>query len=130
MRMFGSKLICSLALLIGIGFAQSAAELQSLVSPRSLELSSDGLRLWYRLGTNWWEVTTAANSRPRRADKHRTADLDKPPEVQGTRRLSSPRRSPDGKRVAYLDAEKPYGPLVLFCMRGEQQENSRPQPVS
>lgn len=90
------ELICSLALLPAICFAQSPSELQGLVAPRLLDLSSDGLRLWYKLGQNWWEVDTSPNSRPKRADNHRNAGMDRLPEVQGTRRLSNPRRSPDG----------------------------------
>ena len=127
---FGSKLICSLALLPAVCYAQSPSELQELAAPRSLELSSDGSRLWYKLGQNWWEVGTRPNSRPKRADGHRPADIEKLTDVQGTDRLSSPRRSPDGKRIAYLDAEKPYGPLLLFCLCVEQHQNGKPRPVS
>jgi dipeptidyl aminopeptidase/acylaminoacyl peptidase len=32
--------------------------------------------------------------------------------------------------VAYLDAEQPYGPLLLFCQSGKQQGNPKPEPVS
>jgi dipeptidyl aminopeptidase/acylaminoacyl peptidase len=126
----GVELICSLSLLPAVCFAQSPSELQGLVAPQLLDLSSDGLQLWYKLGQNWWEVDTAPNSRPKRMDNHRSRDIVKLPQVQGTPRLSSPRRSPDGKRVAYLDAEKPYGPLLLFCLCGDQHENSKPRPVS
>ena len=124
------KLDCSLALLRAISFAQSATELQELVAPQLLDLSSDGLRVWYKLGQNWWEVDTGPSSRPKRVDNHQGANIGKPPQVQGTPRLSSPSRSPDGKRIAYLDAQKPYGPLLLFCLYGEQHENSKPRPVS
>jgi dipeptidyl aminopeptidase/acylaminoacyl peptidase len=123
--------MCSLVLLPVICFAQSPSELQELAAPESLDLSPDGSRLWYKLDRNWWEVETRPNSRPKQVDDHRLADIDKPSEVQGSPRLSSVRRSPDGKRVAYLDAEKPYGPLLLFCSTsGEANENSKRRPVS
>jgi hypothetical protein len=40
--------------------------MQRLIAPRFLELSSDGSRLWYKLGAQWWEVSTAPNSKPKR----------------------------------------------------------------
>ena len=107
----GAKLVCSLALLRAICLAQSATELQELVAPQLLDLSSDGLRLWYKLGQNWWEVDTDRNSRPKRVDNHRSMNMDKPAQVKGTPRLSSPRRSPDRKRTAYLDAQS----LMALC---------------
>jgi len=124
-----SALICLLVLLPAVCSSQSVTELQALPVPRSLDLSPDGSRLSYKLGQNWWEIGTAPGSKPRRVDAHQTAAVDKPPEVQGTPRLSSPRRSPDGKRIAYLDAEKPAGPQLLFCLCGEHG-SSKPQPLS
>ncbi len=126
----GSKLICSLALLPAICSAQTPSELEGLEAPQSIELSPDGSRLWYKLGQNWWEVETRPNSQPKRADEHQPPDATQPPEVKGSPRLSSVRRSPDGKRVAYLDAEQPDGPQLLFCLCGEQSESSKPRPVS
>src|SRR5262249_52726623 len=38
--------------------------------------------------------------------------------------------SPDGRRLAYLDVEKPYGPLLLFCQCRGQEMNSKPLPLS
>src|SRR5262249_52487351 len=77
-----------------------------------------------------WEVETGLSQRPKRSDKRETAPLEKPSQVQGTARLSSPRRSPDGKQLAYLDVEKPYGPLLLFCQCRGQEMNSKPLPLS
>lgn len=129
MMKLGAKLVSSLALLHAICVAQSAAELQDLRAPQQLELSSDGRQLRYKLGQNWWEVGTRPNSRPKRVDGHRTVNIDQPPRVKGISRLSSPRRSPDGKCVAYLDAETPYGPLLLFCLCGEQNKSNKPRPI-
>ena len=123
-----SAFVCSLALLPTICVAQSVGELRGLLVPGSLGLSSDGTRLWYKVGPDWWEIGTAPNSRPARAQAHQPAAADRPPDVQGTPRLTSPRRSPDGKRIAYLDAEKPYGPGFLYCLCG--RETGKPQPVS
>jgi dipeptidyl aminopeptidase/acylaminoacyl peptidase len=124
------RLFCTTALLSAACFAQSTSELAALRVPRSVELSSDGSRLWYKLGEHWWEVETGSNRQPKQATKRELAPLEQPPQVQGTGRLSSPRRSPDRKKVAYLDAERPYGPLLLFCQCGKQEANSKLQPVS
>ncbi len=99
--------------------AQSLRELQTLVTPQSLQLSSDGSRLWYQIGKTWWEVGTGLNPRPKPVEKPVATAEQNPPAVSGTRRLKSPRRSPDGKKIAYLDAEDPYGPLLLFCLCGD-----------
>ncbi len=127
---FRAELICLLAVFAAICFAQSPSELEELVAPQQLEVSSDGMRVWYKLGQNWWEVDTAQNGSPKHVDDRRSVDADKLPQVRGTPRLSSARRSPDGKRVAYLDAEKQYGPLLLFCLCADQHGNSKPLRVS
>jgi len=126
----GLRLGCVLALLSGMCVAQSPSQLQALRVPRTIELSFDGSRLWYKLGQNSWEVETGPNSRPKRSDKREVVPAEKSPAVHGTPRLSSPRKSPDRNKVAYLDAEQPYGPLLLFCHFGEQKERSTPRPVS
>lgn len=129
-KKFVPAIFCVRLLVRAISFAQAPSELQTLATPQSLELSSDGSRLWYKLGQNWWEVGTGPNPRPKRDKKPRTTTVERPPEVKGTRRLSSPRRSPDGKRLAYLDAEDAYGPLLLFCSCGNELENRKPLPLS
>jgi dipeptidyl aminopeptidase/acylaminoacyl peptidase len=125
----GARLLCLLSLLSAVCSAQSVTELRELSVPASLDLSSDGARLWYKLGQEWWEVGTAPSSKPHRVETHQAAAAGKPPEVQGTPRLASSRRSPDGKRVAYLDAEKPYGPSYLYCFCGQEQ-SGKPLAVS
>ncbi len=55
-------------------FAQSAADLQSLATPQQLELSADGSRLWYKLGSDWWRIETAGNARPERDNHHQSAE--------------------------------------------------------
>jgi dipeptidyl aminopeptidase/acylaminoacyl peptidase len=124
-----AALICSLAMLPAVCYSQSVSELRELLTPASLDLSSDGTLLWYKFGKDWWEVGTVPNSKPKRAPVHQPAAADKPPDVHGTPRLTSPRRSPDGKRVAYIDAEKPYGPGLLYCLC-DGSENGKPQQVS
>jgi len=124
-----ATLICSVALLPAVCSSQSVSDLQVLVVPRSLDLSPDGSRLWYKIGQNWWVIGTAPNSKPARTDSHTTTEAEKLPEIKGTSRLSNVRRSPNGKRIAYLDAEKPAGPLLLFC-RTEDGESGKKQPIS
>jgi len=123
MTNFGLKVFAAIALLPDIGLAQSVDDLWALRVPESIALSPDGSRLWYRLGKDLWQIGTGENSRPKRVDKQETAPTKRLPQVVGTRR-SNPRRSPDGKKVAYLDTEKPYGPLLLFCVCDNQQEAS------
>ena len=123
-----TTLICFLAMLPAACYSQSVSELRELLTPTSLELSSDGALLWYRFGKDWWEVRTVPNSQPKRAPAHRPAAAEKPPDVHGTPRVTSPRRSPDGKRVAYIDAERPYGPGLLYCLC-DGSESGKPQPV-
>src|SRR5262249_28007479 len=123
------RILCAMALLPAL-FAQTPTEMYRLQTPTSIELSADGSELFYRLGKEWWKVETGLSQRPKRSDKRETAPLEKPSQVQGTARLSSPRRSPDGKLLAYLDVEKPYGPLLLFCQCSGQEMNSKPLPLS
>src|SRR5262249_28287855 len=78
---------------------------------------------------NWWVIETAPNSKPMPTDPHPTPEPQKLPELEGTRRLTSAKRSPIGNRIAYLDAEKPTGPLVLFCRCGEG-DSATARPVS
>jgi dienelactone hydrolase len=130
MMNLGLKLFAAVALLEAAGLAQSVHELEALKVPQSIALSQDGSRLWYKLGGHSWEIGTGPNSRPKRIDKYETASADRSPEVLGTGRRSASRRSRDGKKVAYLDAEGPFGPLLLFCLYDNQKGNSRPQPLS
>lgn len=124
------KLFVTMALLPAISLAQSVHELEALRVPQSIALSPDGSRLWYKMGKHSWEVGTGPNSRPKRVERYQTVTTEEPPQVLGTRRVFNLRRSPDGKKVAYLDAEKPFGPLLLFCVWDNQRQTSRPQPLS
>jgi hypothetical protein len=45
---------------------QSLSDFRALTSARSLDLSSDGNRLWYQVGQKWWVVDTKAGSHSRR----------------------------------------------------------------
>ena len=130
MMKVGAALACWLAMPLVASLAQSPSDLQGLAAPQLLAISRDGSAVWYKLGEQWWEVKTAPDSQPKRVEDHRSAEPDKPPQVAGTPRLSSPRRSPDGKLVAYLDAEKPYGPSLLFCLSADGRENPKPQALA
>jgi len=113
----------TLVLLPGLGLAQPQLEMQRLIAPRLLEFSSDGSRLWYKLGAQWWEISTAPKSTSKRTT-HRT-----PPKEAASwsaTRRSSNKTSPDGKRVAYLGAERSYGPTLLFATTGEPGAAAKP----
>ncbi len=117
------RLAYTLLWLPGLASAQPQLEMQRLIAPRLLEFSPDGSRLWYKLGDQWWEVATASNSTPKRT-KHRAPPQDVAP-TTATRR-SSDEKSPDGKRVAYLGAERPYGPTLLFSAADEPGAAAKP----
>jgi hypothetical protein len=124
------KLICFAALSVGICIGQSVTELQNLVVPEDLDISPDGSQLWFRLGDSWWHVDTAPDSHPKRIDDHHTPRVENLLEIQGTSRFSSPRKSPDGRRIACLDAERPYGPELLFSRTADPRESSKARPLS
>jgi dipeptidyl aminopeptidase/acylaminoacyl peptidase len=115
----------ALVLLPGLGVAQPELKMQRLIGPQHLELSKDGSRLWYKLGVQWWEVSTAPYSTPKRA-------TDRSPRQETVRmsgnRRSSDVKSPDGKHVAYLGVERPYGPTLLFSTTG--QPDAAGEPIS
>ncbi len=108
-------------------FAQSAADLQQLVTPQQLELSADGSWLWYKLGSDWWRIETAGNARPERDNRHQS---DEPGAQTSSQTRVGAQTSPDGKWIAYLDTAHPYGAQLLFCERAHLPDNSRPQPLS
>jgi dipeptidyl aminopeptidase/acylaminoacyl peptidase len=112
-----------------VGSAQSVTQLAELSTPGSLELSPDGAKLWYKFGPSWWEVATAPNSKPKRVEARQPAPIVKPPGLNGTPRLTSVERSPDGKWTAWIDAETPYGPGFLYCRCGES-ETAKPKPLA
>jgi dipeptidyl aminopeptidase/acylaminoacyl peptidase len=119
------KIAGALVLLPGIALAQPELEMQRLIAPRFLQLSPDGSRLRYKLGAQWWEVSTTPNSRPKRT-AHGAAP-EAAAAMTATRR-SRDEKSPDGKRVAYLGVERPYGPVLLFSATLE--EGAAAKPVS
>ena len=118
------KLICALALLPGLCIAQPELEMQRLIGLRLLEFSPDGSRLWYKLGDQWWEASLGKNSTPKRINRRAAPQTTAP--ISATRR-SSDMKSPDGKRIAYLGAERPYGPTLLFSTR---EADALAKPIS
>lgn len=123
------KLFCLLAFLPALCLPQSVGELGKLSAPASLEISPDGATVWYKFGPDWWEVSTTPNSKPRRVEARQSVPPVKPPGIDGTPRLTGLQQSPDGKRIAYIDAENPYGPGFLYCRCGKPA-NGKPQPIS
>jgi len=115
-----SATLVSVVLLLARCFGQSVVDLQQLATPQELELSADGSRLWYRLGPDWWGIDTAPNSQPERDSKHQSPEAGKPPQVSDRLGGSIARTSPNGKWIAYLDGEHPYGPQLLFRVRTDQ----------
>jgi len=106
------------AVLVVPTFAQSIVDIQRIRAPHLVELSRDGSRLWYKFGENWFEVSADGKSRPTPVS-HLPASATKPLEVKGSKRLSTIRTSPDGKRIGYLDAEVPWGSSMLYCLCGD-----------
>jgi hypothetical protein len=104
-----------LALFARLGTAQSIRELQALLVPRELALSSAGAQLYFKLGAEQWEIETTSNAKAVRAAARPPAKAVEPPKVQGTSRLSGALRSPDGAKVAFLDSARPETALNLFC---------------
>ena len=109
--------------------AQFVADLQSLLTPRDLALSSDGARLTYRLGADWWEISTAAGSKPARLTGRPAAIPTEKIQLPGATRPTSPLRSPDGAKIGYLDAATPDAALVLQCSCGGETQMISNLPV-
>src|SRR4030095_5916247 len=93
---------CTLLLISVAGWAQPELNFQRLAPPRHLDLSIDGSRLWYQMGTDWWALPTGKAPPPKRATHPN------PPAGRGAAasmpvtRRSDDVKSPDGKSVAYL----------------------------
>ncbi len=58
---------CTLLLISMAGWGQPELTFQRLATPRHLDLSVDGSRLWYQMGTDWWELPTGKAATPKRA---------------------------------------------------------------
>jgi dipeptidyl aminopeptidase/acylaminoacyl peptidase len=122
--------VVSMVLLPDFCLAQSVADLQRLTTPQHLEFSPDSSRLWYKLGANWWRIDTAPNSQPERDSHHQSQEASNMPQISSNPRVFGARTSPNGNWNAYLDAEHPYGAQLLFCVRPDQPDNPKPQPLS
>jgi dipeptidyl aminopeptidase/acylaminoacyl peptidase len=100
---------------VQLGTSQSLDELQTLLMPRELALSSHGAQLYFKLGAEQWEIETTANAKAVRAALRPPTKAVEPPKVQGTSRINGVLRSPDGAKVAFLDSAKPEMAWNLFC---------------
>jgi dipeptidyl aminopeptidase/acylaminoacyl peptidase len=109
--------IC-LASLNRAGVSQTVEQLQSLRVPGDIALSPDGTELFYRLGANSWQISTQPGVEPRQTQIPRPKTTADPTTVEGIPQASSVMRSPDGKKLSYLAAEKPWGASELFCRCG------------
>ncbi len=110
--------MCPLLLLLVVrtAAAQSVGDLQALLTPRDLALSPDGAHLTYRLGTDWWRTSTAADARPARLATGPAAIATEPIKIPGATRPGSPLLSPDGVKMAYLDTTTPDAAPALHCL--------------
>jgi hypothetical protein len=115
-----------------IGTGQSLADMATLVQPRTLELSPDGSLLWYQVGQTWWQLATASSAPPVRLDKHDSPAAAAPVQVPGSRTAAGVRRSPDGRKIAYLDndpSDNGRGPTYLFSIPEQGARGDR-RPVA
>ncbi len=115
----------ALALFARVGTAQSIRQLQALQVPRELALSADGAELYFKLGTDQWEIATSLNAKAVRSVARSSAKAEESPKVEGTSRATLVMRSPDGAKIAYLDAARPETALNLFCLCGGGSSDSR-----
>lgn len=101
------------------GFGQPELEIQRLAPPRYLEFSPDGSHLWYKPGAQWWDISVAPNA----TAKHSTHQAPPPGLTAGESMVATHRSpdevSPDGKFIAYLGAERPYGQSLIFVRTRE-----------
>jgi len=99
-----------------------------LTVPRYLELSADGSKLWYKIGADWFEISTTASAKPKK-----TTHTAPPQEPRNLAVMTQTRRgkdeiSFDGKHLAYLGAERPYAATLLFV--GVTGSDTPAKPIS
>jgi dienelactone hydrolase len=114
-----------LTLFVQTGTAQSIRELRALPVPREIALSADGAQLYFKLGTEQWEIATTPNAQPVRSTERPPTKPADPPMVQGTPRVSGVLRSPDGAKVAFMDSARPETASNLFCRCEGESHDAR-----
>src|SRR5215510_7047674 len=101
----------ALLLLPGAGQSQSFEDMSNLLHPLLIDISPDGSTLWYRVGQDAqlregvWEIAIDSAATPRLVT-HAIPKTETPPTIPGRPSASNIARSPDGKKVAWLEADK------------------------
>src|SRR5215510_13740052 len=123
MRQTRSLAIGVLVLLLipGAGHSQSFEDMSKLLHPLLVDISPDGSTLWYRVGQGTqlrdgvWEIQIDSAAAPR-LTTHAISKTEAPPPIPDSPNASNIARSPDGKKIAWLDADKDElsGPRYLY----------------
>ena len=129
--------VLALLLFPGAGRSQSFEDMSRLLHPLLLDISSDGSTLWYRVGQDAqlrdgvWEIRIGSDTAPH-LSTHTAPKTEPPPAIPGNPNASNIVRSPDGKKVAWLDFDKDElaGPRYLYCSCGQRAQGDKPRPIS
>src|SRR4051812_20670696 len=78
----------ALALFAKVGTAQSIRQLQALQVPRELALSADGAELYFKLGSDHWEIATSLYAKAVRSAARPSAKAEESSKVKGTPRVA------------------------------------------
>lgn len=119
------------------GHSQSFEDMSRLLHPLLLDMSPDGSTLWYRVGQDTqlrdgvWEISIDSDTSPS-LSTHSIPKAESPLTIPGSPNASNVARSPDGKKVAWLDFDKDelVGPRYLYCSCGQPAQGQKLRPIS
>jgi len=129
--------VLALLLIPRAGRSQSFEDMSRLLHPLLADISSDGSTLWYRIGQDTqlrdgvWEIPIDSDAAPR-LSAHTIPKAEAAPTIPGSADASNILRSPDRKKIAWLDFDKDElaGPRYLYCSCGQPAKAEKLQPIS